>query len=64
MACLYIKILWRSYYDVTSVDLNSKQIRLRYPFSTDKIYYKIPKCEIGTLTKHDFYPIDAHFFKM
>ena len=26
MACLYIKILWSSYYDVTSVDFNSKQI--------------------------------------
>ena len=26
MACLYIKTLWSSYYDVTSVDFNSKQI--------------------------------------
>ena len=27
MACLYIKTLWSSYYDVTSVDFNSKKIR-------------------------------------
>ena len=26
MACLYIKTLWSSYYDVTSVDFNTKQI--------------------------------------
>ena len=27
MACLYIKTLWSSYYDVTSVDVNRKTIR-------------------------------------
>ena len=26
MACLYIKTLWSSYYDVTSVDFNSKKV--------------------------------------
>ena len=26
MACLYIKTLWRPYYDVTSVDFTSKEI--------------------------------------
>ena len=42
MACLYIKTLWSSYYDVTSVDFNSKQIH-EDKFSTDKIYYNFPQ---------------------
>ena len=32
MACLYIKTLWSFYYDVTSVDFNSKK------FHVDKIF--------------------------
>ena len=38
MACLYIKTLWSSYYDVTSVDFNSKK-SAKIKFSTNKIYY-------------------------
>ena len=36
MACLYIKTLWSSYYDATSVDFNGGG---GGEFSTDKIYY-------------------------
>ena len=39
MAYLYIKTLWSSYYDVTSVDFNSKKKSTKIKFSTDKIYY-------------------------
>ena len=48
MACLYIKTLWSSYYDVTSVDFNSKQIH-EVTFWTDKIYYNFSqKCPMIT----------------
>ena len=61
MACLYIKTLWSSYYDVTSVNFNSKKVREDKIFgrqdilqffsgvSKDYKYVKSPH-EIGTLT--------------
>ena len=60
MACLYIKTL---YYDVTSVDFNSKNIHEDKTFdrqdilqffsgvSKDYKYEKYPKREIGTLIR-------------
>ena len=39
MACLYIKTLWSSYYDVTSVEFNSKKKSTKIKLSTDKMYY-------------------------
>ena len=35
MACLYNKTLWNSYYDVTSVDFNSKKIHEDKNFSQE-----------------------------
>ena len=63
MACLYIKTLWSSYYDVTSVNFNSKQIHedkifdrqdiLQFSLGVSKDYKYvksiIPKHEMGTL---------------
>ena len=61
MACLYVKTLWSSYYDVTSVDFNSKKNPRRLNFRPTKYItiflrsiqrlqiFKIPKYEIGTL---------------
>ena len=39
MACFYIETLWSSYYDVTSVDFNSKKKSSKIKISDDKIYY-------------------------
>ena len=62
MACLYIKILWSSYYDVTSVEFKMKEILEDKIFdrqdilqffsevSKDYKFVNIPKHEIDTLT--------------
>ena len=61
MACLHIKTFWRSYYDVTSVDFNSKKIHEGKIFdrleilqfflgvSKDYKYVKSPNMSLGTV---------------
>ena len=39
MACLYIKTLWSSYYDVTSVDFNSNKIHENKIFDRQDILH-------------------------
>ena len=56
MACFYIKTLWSSYYDITSIDFNSKKIHKDKIFNRQDIlqFFKIiPRLQICKIPKHE-----------